>query len=64
MPETTGKPPRKAGNTDYGWAKPDDPVYKEGWTITLGGLRGQSPKLSSNTPDEKLEEKQDDQSQK
>jgi len=54
-PETTGKPIRKAGATHRGWAKPDDPAYKEGWTIMLGGLRGRSQMPTSSTPEKKLE---------
>lgn len=54
-PETTGQPTRRAGATHRGLAKPDDPSYKEGWTIMLGGLRGQSPKRTSSTPEKKLE---------
>src|ERR1700694_798577 len=36
------------GKKDFFWTgvkcirDPDDPIFKEGWTITLGGLRGQS----------------------
>ncbi|HKF46077.1 MAG TPA: hypothetical protein VKB38_01880 [Terracidiphilus sp.] len=36
MQETTEPKTRNAGNTDLGPAKPDDPVYSEGWTITCG----------------------------
>jgi len=54
-PETTGKPIRKAGSTNLGWAKPDDPAYKEGWTIMLGGLRGRSQTPTSSTPAKTLE---------
>jgi hypothetical protein len=41
---------RQAGNINLGSAKPDDPIYKEGWTISPGGLRGQSRKPTNSTP--------------
>jgi hypothetical protein len=45
-----GKPTRQAGSAYLGSAKPDDPVFSEGWTVTLGGLRGQSKTPSDSTP--------------
>ena len=60
MPESTGPNTRKAGCIDRGWAKPDDPIYSEGWTITLGGLRGRLKTPSSDTPEVKPEVKPDD----
>lgn len=32
-----------AGLTWRGFAKPDDPVYKEGWSIHIGPLLGSIP---------------------
>jgi len=29
---------------------PDDPIFKEGWTVTFGGLRGRSWRPSGSTP--------------
>jgi hypothetical protein len=51
---------RRAGAIHLGSAKPDDPIYKEGWTITLGGLRGQAKKPSISTQAEKAESQSQD----
>ena len=33
QPEDTGEEVAKASRVSGGWAKPDDPIYKQGWTI-------------------------------
>jgi hypothetical protein len=48
--KATGTQTGKAGNTHLGAAKPDDPVFKEGWTVTMWpGVWQQSPKPSDST---------------
>ena len=49
-PDATGPKTTKGGSTYQGPAKPDDPVYKEGWTITVGGLQGRSSPSGSTPP--------------
>jgi hypothetical protein len=51
--ETTGKPTQQERVIDDGLLPPDDPVYSEGWMITLGGLRGQTKAPASSTPEQK-----------
>jgi hypothetical protein len=41
--------------THRGLAKPDDPIYKRGWTMYVGPL--QIPKKLSETPSEKAPQK-------
>lgn len=50
MPETTGTQTRQVKITDHGLAKPDDPVYKEDWTVTLPQSGRRSPTPSGSTP--------------
>jgi hypothetical protein len=59
--QTTGPKTRQAGNINRGWAKPDDPIYKEGWTISLGGLRGRSKTPTNSTPPQPDSQNQDQQ---
>jgi hypothetical protein len=45
--------PEKAGFTWLGPAKPDDPVFKEGWTVSIAPQSKQKPpKPSGSTPDD------------
>jgi hypothetical protein len=38
-----------SGKLTYrGFAKPDDPIYKEGWSIHIGPLLGSEPAQSPN----------------
>ncbi len=41
--EGTGRKNRKPGATWLGFAKPDDPIYKEGYSIHIGPLLGTVP---------------------
>ena len=52
MKKTTGTQTKKAGLTWLGAAKPDDPVFKEGWSIHIGSFSGQSSDAPSSTSDE------------
>lgn len=57
MQETTGKQTKKPGLTWLGAAKPDDPIFKEGWSVSVGlGLWQQPPESSDSTTDEVDEE--------
>lgn len=46
----TGMQIQAAGNTHKGSAKPDDPVYKEGWHIHLPKSAPKSNEPSKSTP--------------
>ena len=51
MKKPIEKQTKKAGLTWLGPAKPDDPVFKEGWLITLPLSGRRSLKPSKSTPD-------------
>tara|TARA_B100001123_G_C14533453_1_gene719249 strand:- start:31 stop:216 length:186 start_codon:yes stop_codon:yes gene_type:complete len=57
--EPTKKPKRKVVFIDEGFAKPDDPMFREGWTIGVPVNISNLRQLGQTSPSKEEEEKED-----
>ena len=57
--EPTKKPKRKVVFIDEGFAKPDDPMFREGWTVGAPVKISNLRQLGQTSPSKEEEEKED-----
>ena len=56
----TGKQTQAVGNTSLGLAKPDDPVFKEGWSIYMPPPSGRRSSTPSNDTQDNIDGEADE----